>query len=255
VTFLTLILPREKLFCLVERLSVLRSMDCVQQAFTKHKGAIVVGLHSELFLGLYMQLSRRLPTTVLANLRIVEYSLAADRDSPFSTLSDSVDSTAPMAAKSLVQLLRAGRVVVLAIDVPPLSGAQDTPTRRIRFLGREVQRYDTAAWLSMHTGKPILFASIHRAGNKLIMDFSAPLLPDRDLAPSEQVADLTTRLYAMAEQVVHRHPAAWLVWRYWHGLVVPPTAVPDTSAPTAEDAGQCVRAPGHFDLTRGELPA
>jgi lauroyl/myristoyl acyltransferase len=248
VTYLTLILSREKLFCLVERVTVLRGMDHLQQAFNKHKGAIVVGLHSELFLGLIMQLSRRLPTTVLANIRIIEYSVAAERDSPFSTLSDSVEITSPMAVKSLVRLLRAGRVVALAFDVPPPSGAQGSPPRRIHFLDQEVPRYDTAAWLSTRTGKPILFGSIHREGNWLVIDFSAPLLPNQDLAPSEQVADLTTRLYGTAEQIIRRHPAAWLVWSYWHTLVVPPMVVPDANAPDAEDAKQGVHAPTHIEL-------
>jgi lauroyl/myristoyl acyltransferase len=252
VLYLTLLLPRDKMLCLIERVTTPRGMEHLQEAFKAHAGAIVVGLHWELILAPTLYVGHALPLTVLAELRAFEYSLGSDREPPAPTFHAWVNSDAPTAAKTLAHRLRTGQIVMLFFDVPLRSGTRHALARRIHFLGQEVPRYDTAAWLSTHTGKPILFVSIHREGNQLVMDFSAPLLPNQDLAPSEQVADLTTRLYGTAEQIIRRNPAAWLVWRYWHRLVVPPMVVPDSRAPVAEGAEPCMHTPVHLELHHGE---
>jgi lauroyl/myristoyl acyltransferase len=219
VSYLGLVLPPERVFRIVERLTTVRGMDRLARTLDEHDGAVVVGLHWELFLAPVLHVSRTRPVTLLADVGMAEYSVGADREPPAPPLGDRVNSTAPMAAKDLARSLRAGRVVMLAFDVAS-PRARGTGTRRIRFLGHDLTRFDTAAWLSTRTGKPIHLVGMHREGSRLVVEFSPPLAQAPALAPGERVAHLTAQVYEAAETLVRRHPKAWLGWSYLHTLTV-----------------------------------
>jgi hypothetical protein len=82
VSYLTLILPKEKVLHMVEQVTALRNIDHLRQAYTTHKGAIVVGSHWELFIAPVLLVGRSWPVAVLANVGTVQSSSIKARISP-----------------------------------------------------------------------------------------------------------------------------------------------------------------------------
>jgi lauroyl/myristoyl acyltransferase len=220
MSYLMLVLPMDRLNRFIQSVTAIRGMEYLAEAVEANYGAIVVGLHWELFLAPVFYARRLRPVSLLANVGLADYSLASSRRLIAIPFVQPVDSAARMAAKTLADRLRAGQIVLLAFDVLPAAGADRTRMKTISFLDHTITRFDTAAWLAVHIGKPVLLVSTHRVGNRLTVELSAPLPPVATVSPQEQVARLTEKIYAAGEQLVRRHPESWLAWSTLHSMAV-----------------------------------
>jgi lauroyl/myristoyl acyltransferase len=220
MSYLMLVLPMHKLNRFIQSVTAIRGLEHLAQAAEAKHGAIVVGLHWELFLAPVFYARRLRPVSLLANVALADYSVASSRRLAAIPFVQAVDSAAPMAAKTLADRLRAGQIVLLAFDVVPAAGADRTKMKGISFLGQSIPRFDTAAWLAVHTGKPVLMVSTRREGNRLAVELSAPLPPLETLSPQEQVTRMTEQIYAAGEQLVRRTPESWLAWSTLHNMEV-----------------------------------
>ena len=218
--YLLIALPQAKLSHFYQSISDPRSVERLIRELQAHDGAIVVCLHSELFFTAIFHVSCAAPVALLADIALPEHSVAARRDLPPLTGVRYVYSGSPMAGRTLIDSLRAGKIVMLAFDVPSPT-SPGTKIGRISFLGQYVTRFDTAAWLSVHTGKPIRFIRTFRRGRRLVVELSPPFSQATNGSPKQRIASLTEQVYEEAERFLHQHPESWLVWSYWHTLVVP----------------------------------
>ncbi|MDB5075057.1 MAG: Bacterial lipid biosynthesis acyltransferase [Chloroflexi bacterium] len=221
VEYLMLVLPQSKLGHFFQSISNERSMHRVVQELQTDDGCILVGLHTEQFYTAIFNVCRAAPVAILADIALHEHSIAARRDLPSLPFARYVGKDSRMAGRTLIDWLRAGKIVLLAFDIPPPPTSSGTKIETVSFLGQDIARFETAAWLSMRTGKPIRFISSYRQGRRLMMEVSSPISPATDVSPTQQIASLTEHVYKEAERFLHKHPESWLVWSYWHTLIVP----------------------------------
>jgi lauroyl/myristoyl acyltransferase len=220
--YLMLVLPRAKLTHFFQSISEPPAVERLIQELRTHDGAILVGLHSELYITAIFNVSRAAPVCILADIATPEHSIAARRELPPVPFAGYVESSSPMAARTLIDCLRAGKIVMLAFDLPPPPTAEGASIRTIPFLGQCVARFDTAAWLSAHSGKPVRFIRSFRRGRQLVVELSPPFSLAANGSSKQQIASLTEKIYVEAETFVRQHPESWLAWTYWHTLVVSP---------------------------------
>lgn len=206
---------RAKIAHLASSLVDTRASEALHMALLCADGAIVVGLHSDLFpmpgaqafgwgipvLGVADEAATLMPFETETGLTL-NAGMAAQILSIGS----------PMVPRRLVRHLNEGGVVHILIDAVPASSALAGPT--VSFLGQALRRVDGPAWLAAMTGKPILFVGVYRNGRRTTYDLGAPMYADAALPRGRQVAELSERVYAEAEAFVRRHPEAWMGWSY-----------------------------------------
>jgi lauroyl/myristoyl acyltransferase len=219
--YLMYVLPVARLNAFSWRVAEVRGVEHLIRAHRDSNGAIIAVAHWELWLAGPFRLRRMWPITLLADVGATDYGVASQHEIPAFQGIHLVNSAGYLAAKTLLDHLRAGRMAMLAFDValPPTS--LNATTKTIPFLGQSVARFDTAAWLSVQTGKPVLFLSTHREGRRVVVDLSPALEQAPGLSPKQQVARLTALLYEVAENHVRRNPECWLTWSWLHTLVIP----------------------------------
>jgi lauroyl/myristoyl acyltransferase len=220
--YLMLILPQGKLSHFFQSISDQRSVERLVQELRSYDGVVVVGLHTELYFTAIFNVSHAAPVALLADIASPEHSIAARRDLPSLPFAGYVESNTLMAGRTLIDNLHAGTIVMLAIDLPPPPASTGAKTSTISFLGQSVARFETAAWLSVHSGKPVRFIRSFRRGRRMVMELSPPFSQATDVSPNQRIASLTEQIYEEAERFLHQHPESWLVWSYWHTMVVPP---------------------------------
>jgi lauroyl/myristoyl acyltransferase len=103
--------------------------------------------------------------------------------------------------------LRAGEVVTISIDAPPLDSDKARAVG-VPFLGRQARLMPGVVTLAQLTGAPVLMCSVYRSGDyrHQVLEISAPVPMGGDTA---------TAFRRCAEQVsaaIRRSPASWLYW-------------------------------------------
>jgi lauroyl/myristoyl acyltransferase len=210
-SYLLYVLTPRQLADLLRAMLDVRGLEHIRRALDERQGAIVVGLHWHLFFAGVFYASTMGPVVQLSALGLDEQSLAAEETFAATPFAEPVDSESPLVIRTLVRRLRAGKIVMLTIDVG-LPAGSERQVETIKFLHHDVPRYDTAAWLSVHTGRPIILAHPARKDGRLAVGFSPPILTPEAGTADERVRALSERLYAYADRQVREHPEAWLGW-------------------------------------------
>ena len=104
-------------------------------------------------------------------------------------------------------VLRAGEVLTVAIDAPPL----DTDRARavpVPFLGRQARLLPGAVALAQLTGAPLLMGFLYRAADyrHQVLEISAPVPVEGDTATA------FARCAAEVSAAIRRRPAHWAYW-------------------------------------------
>jgi hypothetical protein len=118
------------------------------------------------------------------------------------------DSNGAMTAVtgSLLRHLKAGRNVCIALDVP---APERQMAAEIEMLGHRFPRNDWPSWLAVRSGRPIALWTTHWSPSGIVLTSSEAIYPDPGLPTDRRVAELSQRLYALAEAAVLEHPEAW----------------------------------------------
>src|SRR4029077_11310219 len=111
--------------------------------------------------------------------------------------------------------LKSGRSVYVALDVP---ASERKPAAEVKMLGHAFPRNDWPAWLAMRSGRPLALWTTHSTPAGVVITASPTLYPDPSLPIGMRVADLSERLYALAEAAILEHPEAWTFLGYLHLL-------------------------------------
>lgn len=207
---------RQKIATLTSLLVDPRSSRALRQALTESDGAIVAGLHSDVFVMPFSQsVVWDLPTLGIADEAATLMPFEPDSALTLNAYlgAQLLSTHSPMTMRTLVRHLVGGGVVHILFDavLEKLGGEAAT----VRFLGRRLRRVDGPAWLAVRTGKPIVFVGVYRAGSRVGYDISPPLHANAALLERSQlIADLSERVYMAAEAFVRRHPEAWMGWSY-----------------------------------------
>ncbi|HLJ80554.1 MAG TPA: hypothetical protein VKT52_03635, partial [Ktedonobacterales bacterium] len=222
--YLMLVLEPPKLRRVMSALFDMESFAELERTLHDTEGGVLAGLHTSLYIGIIVLLGasgRRL--AVLADMTALGANVGdsalpgLDMYGQYAAL---LDSHSRMVGKALLKRLRAGELAVLAFDAPPQGSTNMAAMPHIGLMGRPVYRFDGAAWVAIHTGKPIVFVSTYQEGRKTKVYVQPPLYANPKLPRRAQVEDLTARMYAAADTFLRQHPEAWMAWCYLHDLVV-----------------------------------
>jgi phosphatidylinositol dimannoside acyltransferase len=110
-------------------------------------------------------------------------------------------------AAQAAAILRAGEVVTVAIDAPPLDS--DLPrTMGVPFLGRRARLVPGAVTLAQLTGAPLLMGFMYRAADyrHQVLEISPPVPVGKDTATA------FARCAAEVSAAIRRSPAHWAYW-------------------------------------------
>jgi lauroyl/myristoyl acyltransferase len=110
-------------------------------------------------------------------------------------------------AAQAAAILRAGEVITIAIDAPPLDS--DRPRAvEVPFLGRRARLLPGAVTLAQVTGAPLLMGFMYREPDyrHQVLEISAPVPVDGD------VATAFARCAAAVGAAIRRSPAHWVYW-------------------------------------------
>jgi Kdo2-lipid IVA lauroyltransferase/acyltransferase len=104
-------------------------------------------------------------------------------------------------------ILRAGEVLTVAIDAPPLDSDLGR-TVEVPFLGRRARFLPGAVTLAQVTGAPLLMAFMYRGPDyrHQILEISAPVPAGRDTVTA------FARCAAEVSAAIRRSPAHWVYW-------------------------------------------
>jgi lauroyl/myristoyl acyltransferase len=104
-------------------------------------------------------------------------------------------------------VLRAGEVLTVAIDAPPLD-SDLARTVEVPFLGRRARLLPGAVTLAQMTGAPLLMAFMYRTPDyrHQVLEISAPVPVGRDTATA------FARCAAEVSAAIRRSPAHWVYW-------------------------------------------
>jgi phosphatidylinositol dimannoside acyltransferase len=110
-------------------------------------------------------------------------------------------------AAQAAAILRAGEVITIAIDAPPLDSDLGR-TVDVPFLGRRAGLLPGAVTLAQVTGAPLLVAFVYRAADyrHQVLEISAPIPADGDAATA------FARCAAKVAAAIRRSPAHWVYW-------------------------------------------
>jgi hypothetical protein len=216
--YLSVTLAPKQLSRLVDRLFDRDSADDLANRVRSTGPVVGVFLHGPLFVPIPHMLRNRglevvrvvVPRT--HGLNVSESSGPLGRFFGEST-GDSVEETDPNSSIALLRHLKAGRNVYVALD-KLLGEATKLITAEIEWLGHCVARNDGPAWLAVRSGRPLILWTAHNSPSGVVITASPHLYPDSSLIAADRVADLSTRLYALAEAAIRERPEAWACWTY-----------------------------------------
>jgi Kdo2-lipid IVA lauroyltransferase/acyltransferase len=103
--------------------------------------------------------------------------------------------------------LKAGEVVTIAIDAPPLDSDMDRAIG-VPFLGRQARLLPGVVTLSQLTGAPVLMCFMYRCADyrHQVLEISAPMAVTEDLPAA------FGRCAAEVSAAILAHPAHWVCW-------------------------------------------
>jgi lauroyl/myristoyl acyltransferase len=216
--YMCLALTSDRRDQLVERLFDGEAVDRVAQTLRTSGPVVGAFLHGPLHVPVANALRKRgLEVVRVIAARTHGMYVSARRGEMASFFGESAETTVteadPSASGSLLRHLKTGRNVYVALDTV-LDGQSKAAGTRIEWLGQNVERNDSPAWLAVRSGRPVVLWTTHQSGSSVILAVSAVLQPDAALPTGARVADLATRLYASAEAAIRQHPEAWLGWTY-----------------------------------------
>lgn len=206
---------RKKITRLASLLVERRSSRALREAISETNGVIVAGLHSDIFVMPFAEsVVGDVPALGIADEGATLMPFEPDTALTLNSYLGShiLPTHSTMTMRTLARHLAGGGVVHILFDARPEQSGGETAT--VSFLGHTLRRVDGPAWLAVRSGKPIVFAGVYRAGSQVGYDMSPQLWADQALTRSEQIRDLSERLYAEAEAFVRRHPEAWMGWSY-----------------------------------------
>lgn len=223
--YLALNLSPARLAALTRTIYDMRSIALLDRTLSDAGGGVLASLHTALYPAAMLLLGEAgWEASAIANIASLGNRIGSDEPvgmDSYGRYAHIVDNRTRMAGKVLLNRLRAGKMAVVVFDSPPPDTTITASSPAIEFLGRRVYRFDGAAWLAVHSDKPIIFAASYRAGNQSVAYIRPPLYPVMELPPRARIQDLTARLYAEAETFLREHPEVWIGWCYMHDLVVP----------------------------------
>ena len=134
-----------------------------------------------------------------------------------------VKVTDPLATAAMVRHLKAGRSIYIALD----RLAFERPTATTDMLGLAFPRNDGPAWLAVRSGRPVSLWTTHYSPGGVTLNASPLVYPDSSLPPDARVADVSERLYRLAELAIRAHPESWAGWTYLSLVTnsAPPTTI------------------------------
>ena len=227
---------RKKIVRLASLLAQTRSSSALRTAIGETDGVIVAGLHSDIFVMPFAEsVVGGAPALGIADEGATLMPFEPDTALTLNSYLGShiLPTHSTMTMRTLARHLAGSGIVHILFDAVPEQSGGESET--VSFLGHTLRRVDGPAWLAVRTGKPIVFAGVYRTGSQVGYDVSPLLRADQTLTRSEQISDLSERLYAEAEAFVRRHPEAWMGWSYLPMLLAEhargerPTAVAGTA--------------------------
>lgn len=246
--YLCALLPAERFKRFLPRVIDVAEFE-VMWRHVARDGAVIAGVHSDLFFGVPIYLrARGMPVACVADLFGLGIALASDADirRTFPPLfPDMIDSRGSMTGKDLLTRLRGREAIMVAFDAPPQREALGGAMPTVAFLAHSVRRFDGAAWMAVRSGKPLIFVGTYRRGKRTVPQVTL-LQPDTARPVRERVAALTTHLYALGEMFIRAHPESWMVWSYFHelGHELGACGVGETGKHDAGGAAPTVNTPG-----------
>lgn len=224
--YLALVLPPRKLLGVTTACFDLESFAALERLLHQTGGAVLAGLHTSLYVGLLPLLrAAGWETAVIVDVASLGITVGS---SPLAGLAvynqyaaAIVDSGSLLGGRELLKNMRTGKLAAVTFDAPPQGASDPTRMPSVSFLGQRLYRFDGPAWLSMQSGKPIIFVATYQHGHRTAIYAGPALFPVPGLSRRAQMADLTARLYEEGETFLRAHPDDWMAWSYLSDLVAP----------------------------------